>query len=819
MKKAVSKYFPHLLVLLFFCVVAIAYFNPVLQGKKIFQSDIVQWTGMAKQHIDFREENGEETYWTNAAFGGMPTYQLGAQYPHNYIKKLDLALRFLPRPADYLFLYFLGFYILLLSLKIDFKLAALGALAFGFSTYFIIILGVGHNAKAHAIAYMPMVLAGIFLVFRKKYLLGFFVTCIAMALEISANHFQMTYYLLLLILVIGIVYLIDAFKKKMLPHYFKSVGIMAVSVLIAVGLNATNFLATQEYAKESTRGAAELTIQPDGSPREVKSGLSREYITEYSYGIAETFNLFIPRFMGGGNAEDVGKDSNTYDVLMKMGLPPSQANDIVSGLPTYWGEQPIVAAPAYIGAIILFFALLGIFLLRGKHKQWLVAGSLIALLLSWGKNFGFLTDLFINYFPLYDKFRAVSSIQVIIELCTPVLATFGIYKLVSSKLTNEEKINALKYTTAILGGLCLLFLLFKNSLFNFVGANDGYYSQVFGQEIMDAIKEDRKSIFVKDTLRSLAFVLIGAGIVLLYLKEKLKQNTLYVCIGLLFLLDLIPIDRRYVNNENFVAARQVTNPFPKTPANQEVLKDDGHYRVYDLTTNPFSSGKASFFHNALGGYHAAKPARVQDLYDFYLVRGKLEIFNMFHVKYFFEQDEAGKVLASVNPDANGNAWFVQKAFVVETADEEILALDTLNTKKVAVIHNEFESKLPSTTFQVDSTANIKLIEAKPNYMYYETENKNEGLAVFSELYYPYGWNVYINNKPVDHFRANYALRALIVPEGFNKIEFKFEPKVVQKGSSIALASSVLLLLLLIGNLFFRLKSKVDKDLKKDKNSN
>jgi len=819
MKKTIQNFFPHILVLLFFCVISLAYFSPVLQGKKIFQSDIVQYTGMAKQHNDFRVQEGEETYWTNSAFGGMPTYQLGAHYPHNYIKQLDHTIRFLPRPADYLFLYFLGFYILLLSLKMNFKLAALGALAFGFSTYLIIILGVGHNAKAHAIAYMPMVLAGIFLVFRKKYLLGFFVTCIAMALEISANHFQMTYYLLLLVLVIGIVFLVDSIKKKTLSHYFKSVGIMAAGVLIAVGLNATNFLATQEYAKESTRGATELTINPDGSPREEKGSLSREYITEYSYGKMESFNLFIPRFMGGGNAEDVGENSTTYDILMKMGVPSAQANEFVTGLPTYWGDQPIVAAPAYIGAIVLFLALLGIFLLRGKHRQWLVAGSVMALLLSWGKNFGFLTDLFINYFPLYNKFRAVSSIQVVIELCMPVLAIFGIYKLVSSKITKEAKINALKYTTSILGGLCVLFLLVKNSIFDFVGINDGYYIQVLGQEVMDAIKEDRRSIFVKDTLRSLAFIAVGAVMIWMYLKEKLNKNTLYLCIGVLFLLDLVPVDRRYVNNDNFVAARQVTNPFPKTPADEEVLKDDGHYRVYDLTTNPFASGRASFFHNALGGYHAAKPGRVQELYDFYMQKGSLEVFNMFNVKYFFEQDEEGRVLASVNPAANGNAWFVQNLEVVETADEEIFSLDTLKTKTTAITHRDFQSQLSSNSFVVDSIASIKLIDAKPNYMYYETENTNKGLAVFSELYYPYGWNAYINDRPVEHFRANYALRALMVPEGFNKIEFKFEPEVVQKGSSIALASSVLLLLLLIGGIAFRLKSKVDKDLKQDRSTN
>lgn len=819
MKEAIAKLVPHLLVLLLFCGVALAYFSPVLQGKKIYQSDIVQYTGMAKQHNDYRAQTGEESYWTNAAFGGMPTYQLGAQYPHNYIKKLDRSLRFLPRPADYLFLYFLGFYILLLALKLDFKLAALGALAFGFSTYLVIILGVGHNAKAHAIAYMPMVLAGIFLVFRKKYLLGFFLTCIAMALEISANHFQMTYYLLLLVIVIGIVYLIDSLKKKTLPHYFKSVGIMAAGVFIAIGLNATNFLATQQYAKESTRGKSQLTINPDGSPKELEGGLSKEYITEYSYGIAETFNLLIPRFMGGGNNENVGTNSASYELLMKMGVSNSDAKQFVEALPTYWGNQPIVAAPAYIGAVVLFLALLGIFLLKGRHKQWLLAGATFALLLSWGKNFEPLTNLFINYFPLYDKFRAVSSIQVIIELCMPVLAVFGLYKMVSTKIEHAKKIKALYYTTGILGGLCVVFLAAKNTLFSFSGNNDGYFIQIWGQELVDAIKQDRKSLFVNDTLRSLALIVVGAGCIWMYLKKKVKKDTLIICLGILLLLDLVPVNRRYVNNDNFVAARQITNPFPEYSADKKVASDEGHFRVYDLTTNPFSSGRASFFHNALGGYHAAKPGRVQDLYDFYLQHGKLEVFNMFNVKYFFEKDENDKVITSLNSDANGNAWFVDKAIVVNTANEEIGMLDTLNTKTTAVIHQEFQKQLSQNYFEKDTTASIQLVSAKPNYMHYETANSNRGLAVFSELYYPHGWNVYINNKPVKQLRANYALRALEIPKGFHKIEFKFEPDVVQKGSSISLASSVLLLLLLIGGIAYRLKSKVEKDLRLDNNTN
>lgn len=809
MQNTFKKLLPHLVVLFLFIVAALLYFSPVLQGKQILQSDIVQYTGMAKQHNDFRAETGEETYWTNSAFGGMPTYQLGAHYPHNYIKKIDSILRFLPRPADYLFLYFLGFYILMISLKMNYRLAFLGALAFGFSTYLIIILGVGHNAKAHAIAYMPMVLAGIFLTFRKKYLTGFLLTSLAMALEISANHFQMTYYLMLLILVLGIVWLVDAYKKKILPHYFKSVGLMALAVVLAVGLNATNLLATQEYAAASTRGKTELTINPDGSPKE-KTGLSKEYITEYSYGIVETFNLLIPRFMGGGNDEKVGKNSATYDYALKLGASPLQAEDFASSIPAYWGKQPFVSAPAYIGAVVLFLAVIALFLMRGKFKWWLISGSVMALLLSWGKNFSLLTDLFIDYFPLYDKFRAVSSIQVLIELCMPVLAVFALHKLFSASTATAEKEKALKYGIAILGGITLLFLLFKNSFFSFSGINDGFYAQAYGQQYIDAVKEDRKMLFTNDALRSLAFLLLCAGVLWFFLKGKLKQNATIALIAVLIVIDLVDVDRRYVNDDSFVAERVVKNPFHGTTADLEILKDDSHFRVYDLSSSPFNSARASFFHNAFGGYHAAKPGRIQELSDFYLDNGDMEVLNMFNVKYIITQGEnRNETIAQQNPFANGNAWFVNEIKMVETADEEITAIADIDTQETAIIHREFEELISAKQFVTDTTTLITLVEAKSNYLHYETESKTGQLAVFSELYYPNGWQAYINGNPAPHFRANYALRAMAVPEGYNKIEFKFEPQVVKTGSRIALTSSVLFLVLFFGGVYFGVKRKSD----------
>jgi hypothetical protein len=805
MQFSIKKFLPHILILIGFVFISLAYFSPVLKGKAIFQSDIMHYIGMSKQQTDFRLDNNEETYWTNSAFGGMPTYQLGAKYPHNYIKKLDSVLRFLPRPADYLFLYFIGFYLLLLVLKVDYKLACLGALAFGFSTYLIIILGVGHNSKAHAIAYMPLVLSGIILTFRKKYIAGFLVTTIAMALEIGANHFQMTYYLLLLVIVLGIAYLIDAYKKKVIPHFVKSVGLLIGAVILAIGLNATNILATQEYVKESTRGKSDLTINADGTPKDITTGLDKDYITEYSYGILETFNLYIPRFLGGGSYEDVGKDSASYDYFLGLGASPVQALDQTKQIPTYWGNQPIVEAPAYIGAVVLFLFVFALFLVKGRLKWWLVGGSILSLLLSYGKNLEFLTDFFINYIPLYNKFRAVSSIQVILELCIPILAIFGLVKLFNGIEKEEVKIKALKYTLYITGGLAVLFLLFKGSLFDFVGSNDGYYRQNYGPEFVSAIIEDRKTIFSQDTLRTLILVLISTGVIFMFIKKKLSETLAVVIFAGLILFDLVGVDRRYVNNDNFVSSIKVNKPYQANAADLEILKDKSHFRVFDISNEGSRApAKAAYFHNSLNGYHAAKLQRFNDLYDFYISRNNLNVLNMLNTKYIIADDDKGNVFPYVNEDANGNAWFIEELHSLENANDEIIAIDSLNTKLKAVSTSE---NLKNTTYKIDSTAAIKLIEYKANYLKYQSTNPNDGFAVFSEMYYGNGWKSVIDGKEVPHYRVNYVLRGMEIPKGNHTIEFKFEPEVIRKGSIIALASSLLLGLLILGGLFYEFKKK------------
>ncbi|QAA80377.1 hypothetical protein EI546_00905 [Aequorivita sp. H23M31] len=811
MQSNLKKFLPHLVVILLFIIAALAYFNPVLQGKKIYQSDIIQYSGMAKQQNDFRKATGEETYWTDAAFGGMPTYQLGAKYPNNYIKQLDLAIRFLPRPADYLFLYFIGMYILLLVMKVDYKLAFLGALAFGFSTYLIIILGVGHNAKAHAIAYMPLVLSGIFLTFRRKYLYGFLLLTVSLALELVANHFQMTYYLMLLAIIICIVFLVDAFKKKILPHFFTAIGIMAVASVIALGLNATNILATKEYAETSTRGKTELTINSDGTPRDNEHGLGYDYITEYSYGRLESFNLFIPRFMGGSSSEAFPKESKTVEELLKMGASPQEANQFLSGIPMYWGDQTFVGAPAYIGAIVIFLSVLALFLLHGRFKWWAVSAVILTLLLSWGRNFSGLTEFFIDYVPMYNKFRAVSSIQVIMELVLPILAIVGIHKFLDKSLDEKKKKDSLLWSAGIVGGIVLLFIFFKSSLFNFASPYDSYFRDEMGLPFVEAIREDRMSLFTSDAWRSLIFVLLTAGILWAFVKGSVKRGVVISLLSLLVIIDLVGVDRRYVNEKDFVPATVVDQPFEKNGADIQILEDEGHFRVYDATVNAFNSARASYFHNALGGYHAAKPGRMQDLFEFYISKGDIGILNMLNVRYIIMQNKNGGPVAQRNPYANGSAWFVENVLPAENANQEIELLDSLDTKKTAVVNKEFISKIPSEKIARDSIATIDLFEYKPDHLVYETSSKSPQLAIFSEMYYPKGWNAYVNGSPAEYIRADYLLRAMVIPPGNNKIEFKFEPKVIQTGSTISLVSSIAFLLIFLSGLYFAFRKKeVDK---------
>ena len=809
--KFLNKFYPHLLAFFGFIIISLFYFYPVLQGKQLSQSDIVQYTGMAKEQNDFRAAENIEPYWTNSAFGGMPTYQMGANYPNDYIGALDDFLRFLPRPADYLFLYFLGFYGLLLVLKVDPLKAFFGALAFGFSTYMIIILGVGHNAKAHAIAYMPLVVAGVLLVFQRKYVVGGILTMLAAALEINANHFQMTYYLLILILIVAIFYVYQFIKTKEYKSLLIIFGIFVVAGIFAIGSNATNLLATSEYADFSMRGKSELTFNPDGTKNETTSAMDYDYITEYSYGIAESFNLIAPRLFGGGNSEKLGKDSNVYEFISKKGASPTEALDFTHNYgATYWGDQPIVAAPAYLGAVVFMLFVLAMFIDKRKIKYAFLIGAIFTLMLSWGKNFAFLTNIFIDLVPMYDKFRAVSSIQVIVELCIPILAIMGLQSFF--KAEKSEQLDALKKTAMVsLGMIALLFV--SKFLFDFAGPIDARLQQMFGQmddptfsnDFMDALRLDRKEMYSADVIRSGFLILAGLAFLWFYTKEKLSQLTTVVLIGVFMVGDLVLVDRKYVDTSGFVSAREVREPFQPTDSDLKILEDTSHFRVYEV--NGRLQARTSYFHKSLSGYSAVRPRRMDQLFNYQIDNGNMEVLNMLNTKYVIQVDDKNQEFPALNDKANGNAWFVKSVKFVTSADAEMKALDKFDSKNEVIINNKEFTVAPETTYERDSLANINLVEYKPNHITYTTENTNKGLAVFSEIYYPKGWIATIDGKEVTIFRTDYTLRGLEIPAGKHTVEFKFEPQVVKTGSTIVLLSGLGMLLLIAGGIYFENKKR------------
>ena len=823
--KILNKFYPHALVLLGFVFVSLIYFYPVLQGKKISQSDIVQYTGMAKEQNDFRASENSEPFWTNSAFGGMPTYQLGANYPNDYIGKFDDLLRFLPRPADYLFLYFLGFYVLLLVMRAKPLMAFFGALAFGFSTYLIVILGVGHNAKAHAIAYMPLVVAGVILVYRRKFVIGGILTMVAAGLEINANHFQMTYYLLILLLILSVYYIYKFIQEKEYKSLLLVLSTFAIAGILAVGVNATNLLATAEYTDFSMRGKSELSFNADGSKNETTSAMTNDYITQYSYGISESLNLIAPRLFGGASNGKLDENSSVVEFLQKQEIGENQyisrAQAIeyaAGGMPTYWGDQPMVAAPAYIGAIVFFLCVFALFNDKRKIKYAFLAGAIVTLMLSWGKNFPGLTNFFIDYVPMYDKFRAVSSIQVILELCIPVLAIMGLYSFFKSD--KEKQWDSLWKSSAVVLGLIAVLLVFKG-MFSFTTIGDDELVKSMGPDFLSVLKEDRKSMYVADLWRSGLFVIAAIALLWMNIKDKLSQNLAVILVGILMVADLVFIDKNYVDKNAFVSAREVDVPFQPSTADTEILQDTTIFRVYDIQGR--LQARTSYFHKAVGGYSAVRPRRYDQVFEYIIEKslndlGKnintetlaltknIPVLDALNVKYILVPTEKGAVPIT-NPYINGNAWFVNQVKTVTTIDDEMKSLYTTDMKNIAIVNQNDFAELKNASFVRDATANITLQNYKPNYIKYTTQNANDGLAVFSEVYYPKGWNVYVDGKPGTIFRADYVLRAMKVPAGKHTIEFKFEPQVVKTGGTIALASSIGMLFLIVGGLYFERKKQ------------
>ena len=779
-KVQIRKSLIHLYTAIGFAVVSLVFYSPLLDGKRLFQSDINQYEGMSREITDNRDAFSDEIYWIDNAFGGMPTFQLGAKFAYDILAPIHMLFRFIPRPAHTLFLYLLTMYILLMVLKIPWRIAVLGSIAFAFSTYLLIILQVGHNTKALAISYIPLVVAGLLLLKQHKLLPGFLVSLVAISLQIRANHYQMTYYMLILLGIYFIVYLVDSYRKNDVKDFITYMSLFVLAGILSLGLNAPNILSTYDYSKYSTRSQSELKLNPDGTEKEISTGLDYDYITQYSYGIFESLNLIAPRVQGGASSEDVGEDSDLYEFLIENNVPKPQAGSFIKSVPTYWGSQPILEAPAYIGASIAFLFILSLFVVKGPFKWWLLISFILSLLLSWGKNFPLLTNLFIDYVPFYNKFRAVSSIQVILEFAVPLLAVIGLNKFLA-----DSDLKNIRRSFAIFSVPLIILFLFSGSL-SFVGLYDNYYSNGYGQEIFNQIIEERKNIFNKDILRAL---LIG-GIIFLTLRfsRSIGRNFTFLIVSIIVFVDLYSVNSRYIDKDLFID--KSINTYQLSEIDNEILLDTLDYRVFNLSTG-LSNASSSYYHNSLNGYHAAKLRRFQEYYDYLTFHDNEKLFNSLNVKYLIGKDDQDQDQLYVNPDALGNAWAVDSLLVLDNADELLNKLKDTDISKIALgLKNSIPKDLPQI-FDSKDLIQIEKVKNSSSHLTYNYNALSDQLIVFSEIYYPSGWEVFVDGEKSNFFDVNYLLRGMVIPKGKHKIEFYFSPKIVNTGINIRIITIII----------------------------
>ncbi|MFP4556663.1 MAG: hypothetical protein ACLFNU_07315 [Bacteroidales bacterium] len=793
MKSVFKNSIPHFAAIIIFILASYIYFFPVLQGQGVKQHDIEQFKGSAQEIIEHREAHGEEPLWTNSMFGGMPAYLISTNFGGNLLTFVDNVLQFGKRPASYMFFTLVGFYILLLVLKVNPWLSIVGAFAYALSAYFFIVIAAGHNAKMHAITYVAPMLAGMFLAFRGKYLGGFVLFALFLGLNLNAGHVQITYYAGFVMLAIGIAFLIDTIRDKSYAQFSKAVGVLLLAAILAVGANFSRLYFTWESGKHSIRGASELTDRKDDRT----SGLDKEYATAWSYGVAETFNLLIPNLMGGSSSADFGIDSQAYKFLIENRVPPAQARDIVKQLPAYWGPQPMTSGPVYLGAVVVFLFVLGLFLLRGTTKWALFGVTLLAIMLAWGSNFMPLTDFFLNYFPAYNKFRTVSMILYIAEITVPLIGILALKEIFQGNVNKEKFMHGFKWAVGITGGICLFFALFGSSFFHFEAEVDQRYIQSgYPAEMFDALRLDRQSMLRADAFRSLVFILLGAAALLGYQLKKLKLQHAIAIIGVLIIADMWTVNRRYLNNDNFVPNSKVERPFVASHADKQILADTTtYYRVYNTTVSTFNDASTSYFHKSIGGYHGAKLRRYQEIIDNHIQPGRenWDVLNMLNTRYTIRRTEQGQA-ARYNPRALGNAWFVDSVKMVNNADEEIAALRNFDPAKVAIVDKRFEEIVKNYKPSPAPTDTIYLTDYRANRLVYKYKLKEDRLAVFSDIYYPVGWHSKINNEEQEHFRVNYILRSMILPAGNNKVVFEYKPKMYKAGYGVDLVSSLLIIL-------------------------
>lgn len=823
-KSIKSKTLPHIIAVLLFIVISVAYFSPVLDGKKLIGHDTESWIGMSKEVADYNKNNDDAALWTNSMFCGMPSYQISLKKPTNILIALNIAIDTFPRVIYTLFLYLIGFYILLLSFRVNPWLSMACAIAFAFGSYNFIILAVGHNTKALAIAYMAPLIGSIVMSFRWKRWMGAALTALFLGLAILSNHLQILYYTLIVLLIFGVVEFVYAIIEKRMKETLITLAALIGAAIIGITLNATMLLTTYEYSNYTMRGASNgLTIDKTST----QEGLDIDYITNWSYGIDETLTLLIPNYKGGASQGKLSNSSATAAKLKELGVPDVDAFLDENPMPTYWGTQPGTSGPVYVGAIICFLFVLGLLIVEGRNKWWLLGAAILSILLSWGKNFMPFTEFFVNNIPLYNMFRAVSMTLVMTAFSMALMASLALKEFLTDSIDRQKKIKALYISAGIVGGITLLFSLIPQLAGNFISSSDANHLGNW-EFLQTTLPIDRQSLLRADAFRSFVFIALTAATLWLYAARNLKIKFVIIALAVLFLADMAPIAKRYLNSDNF-SEKQEEDYFTPSPADKIILQDYAQFRVLDMSVDVFNSSKPAYFHNCIGGYHAAKLRRYQELINIHLEREIMntrqsfkgatseadivkyfpynQILNMLNMKYLIYHPDAQPLS---NPFTNGNAWFVSTCYISETADEEMLKLGTLNTKTELVADKEFASLIPKKIIP-DSTARIIQTSYSPNSIKYSSQATTDQVAVFSEIYYKKGWNAYIDGKKTAYFRANYLLRALPIKAGDHEIEFRFEPASYSIGKILSLISSILLILILGAAFYLEFKKKTAKD--------
>lgn len=801
MEKYFKKLLPYIISVFTIVVISAIYFSPdIFEGKVLFQGDTQQGIAIGQEAKAFNEETGETTRWTNSLFGGMPNFQISPSYENNKVLKVieKIYSLGLPIPVSYIYIMAIGFFILLMVLNVKWYISLLGALAYAFSSYFFIIIAAGHLWKFITLAYIPPTIAGIILAYRGKYMKGALLAAFFGMLQIHANHIQMSYYSFLFIIPLVIGYAIKAIKGKKLNEFGKATLSLLVAAILAVSANLPSLYNTYEYSKETMRGKSELasesTSQGEGG------GLSIDYITQWSYGIGESWTLLVPDTKGGATGRLSADKEAMKDVEPQM-------REFVGQMNRYWGDQPFTAGPVYAGAIIMFIFLIGCFIVKGPIKWACIVASVMSLLLSWGHNFMPLTEWFVNNVPLYDKFRTVSSILVVAEFAIPLLAALALKEIIENPQAIKEKLWKFYLPLAFTAGVAFMFATMPTLFFNFLSSYEMQLADANPeyQTYFNELESVRESIFASDAWRTFFIVIISATLLYLYVDKKVNTKVFAISMLALVVVDMYPINKRYLNEDNFVPERRVQNPFPMTQADKDILQDkDPNFRVLNLTVDTYNDPTTSYYHKSVGGYSAAKLRRYDDLIKYQLTEvdennqryaslKNISVINMLNTKYVIVSQN-GTPMAVLNPDAAGNAWFVEEVKWVEGAKAEMEALSYFDEKRTAIADTRFKNIIPAQIPQKSEGDTIYLTHYQPNKLNYKSVSKNGGYAVFSEIYFPWGWQITIDGKPAEMAQVNYLLRGLNIPAGEHEIEFRFEPTSLRVNTGIAFAAIAIILI-------------------------